>query len=245
VAFPINDLPADVLHDILRGGADKAREAEIPVVGGHSIEDREPKYGMVVTGIVGPEGALTNASARPGDRIVLTKPLGSGILATAIKRGLLEPSAIEQVVAVMTHLNAGAARAAREAGVSAATDVTGFGLLGHLKEMAAASGLAARIEASRVPVLPGVAGFAADGVVPRGTRRNEGAVASLVTFAGHLDQATRTVLADAQTSGGLLLAVSEERHAVLIDALRRNGTLEQATIGEFVTGTPGTLDVRG
>jgi selenide,water dikinase len=243
VGFPTNDLPYEVLSEILRGGADKTTEAGIPIVGGHSIDDREPKYGLVVTGLLGSEGALANSTARAGDRIVLTKPLGSGILSTAIKRGLLDEEATQRVVGVMIHLNAGAARAARAGGVTAATDVTGFGLLGHLREMTAGAALAARISASAVPVLPGVAELAAQGVVPGGTERNMKAIEPFVEFDSAIPAAVRIVLADAQTSGGLLLAVPPERLPGLLSALRENLTPAAAVIGEFLEGPPGTIQV--
>jgi len=243
VGFPTKDLPHEVLFQILKGGSDKASEAGIPIVGGHSIDDREPKYGLVVTGILGAAGALANSAACPGDRIVLTKPIGSGILSTAIKRGLLDEAEIERVTAVMTHLNRGASEAALEAGVRAATDVTGFGLLGHLREMVAGSGVSARIKASAVPILPRVLDLAAEGVVPGGSDRNFSAVQAFVDWDPALDLALRKVLADAQTSGGLLLAVPADRLQTLLQALRENKTLAAQVIGEFEAGEAGRIQV--
>lgn len=243
VGFPTRDLPYEVLSEILRGGADKTAEAGIPIVGGHSIDDQEPKYGLVVTGIVEGGGALTNSGASPGDAIVLTKPLGSGILSTAIKRCLLDDEAVARLVALMTHLNRGAALAARAAGVSAATDVTGFGLLGHLHEMAAGSGLGAVVHASRVPILPGVMEFAAAGVVPGGSERNRAASEPFVSWAAGIDAPLRTALVDAQTSGGLLLAVTPDRLERLVSALAEQGTPARAVIGAFEAGEAGTIRV--
>lgn len=244
VAFPTRDLPLAVLEEILRGGGEKAAEAGIPIVGGHSIDDREPKYGLVVTGVLGPEGPLTNNAAVAGERIVLTKPLGSGILTTALKRDRLDAAGIERVVRIMTHLNHGAAQAAREAGVRAATDVTGYGLLGHLREMAVASGLSARIHASAVPLLPGVLELAAEGVFPGGSQRNLDTAAAHVRYAAGVSTPQRMALADAQTSGGLLLGVAPENLDRLLGALEANHTPARAVIGEFITGDPGTIDIR-
>ncbi len=243
VGFPTGDLSLDILGDILRGGADKAAEAGIAIVGGHSIDDREPKYGLVVTGILGPEGALANSGAVAGDVLVLTKPLGSGIMATALKRDRLDPSGVERMVAVMTHLNRGAAEAARAASIHAATDVTGFGLLGHLREMLLGSGLAARIDSAAVPVMEGVLDLAGEGIIPGGSRRNREAVAPSVHFAGGVSEPLRVVLADAQTSGGLLLSVPPSRLSVLLAELEKRGTPARAVIGEIVTGPPGQVEV--
>lgn len=243
VAFPTRDLPLAVLEEILVGGAEKAAEAGIPIVGGHSIDDREPKYGLAVTGILESGSPLTNAAARAGERIVLTKPLGSGILTTAIKGDRLDAAGIDRVVEVMTHLNAGAALAAREAAVRAATDVTGYGLLGHLREMAQASGLSARIRASEVPVLPGALELAGEGVYPGGSRRNLEAAVPRVRFDPAVPETRRMVLADAQTSGGLLLSVPPGNLDRLLRALEARGTLARAVIGEFVAGPAGTIEV--
>lgn len=241
VAFPSTTLSMEILGEILRGGADKAAEASIPIVGGHSIDDPEPKYGLVVTGIIEEGEALTNASARPGDRIVLTKPLGTGILNTAIKRDRIDAAGIAGVVRVMTHLNRGAGAAARRSGVSAATDVTGFGLLGHLKEMAIGAGLAAHISAAAVPVQPGVHDLVEAGVYPGGSARNLAGVAPHVDFDPAVDEVTRKILADAQTSGGLLLSVAPDRLQLLLDALEQEGTLARAVIGEFRSAPAGRI----
>ena len=234
VAFPASTLPMDVLAEILRGGADKAHEAGVRIVGGHSIDDKEPKYGMAVTGLVHPDQVLRNSTARPGDRLVLTKPLGMGIVSTAIKQDRGSPELIARAIAVMTTLNEKAAHAAQSVGVHACTDVTGFGLLGHLHEMTSGSHAGARIAASRVPFLEGVAALVAQGVVPGGTRRNLSFAEEFVSFDPRLSETQRLMLADAQTSGGLLLAVSADRAPELLAALSQSQTPAAAEIGEIV-----------
>jgi len=238
VGWPREKLPLDLLADMLRGGAEVVREAGAIIVGGHTIDDPEPKYGLVVVGEVDPDAMTTNAAARAGDWLVLTKPLGTGIIATALKNGAAPQEAVDAAVAVMTTLNAGAARAARASGVRAATDVTGFGLLGHLKAMLAASGAGARLWAGAVPLLPAVRELAAAGHVPGGTRRNLEAVAGITIFDEALEPLDRLVLADAQTSGGLLIAVRPGAGPGLLEGLRREGTPVAVRVG-VVTGGPG------
>jgi selenide,water dikinase len=235
VAFSIEQLGADVLAEILRGGAHLAAEAGVAIVGGHSIDDAEPKYGMAVTGVVHPDELLTNAGGRAGDMLVLTKPLGAGAVTTAHKRGL--PAPLADAVRVMTTLNRGAAHAARRADVHGLTDVTGFGLLGHLHELALASGLAAEIQATSVPVIEGVIGLLSDPAgraVAGGTRRNRAHAEQFTSFAGTVSEARRWLVSDAMTSGGLLGAVARG------DA----GSFPGAIIGRLVPGPPGTISVR-
>lgn len=236
VAFPTDALPLAVLGEILRGGADKVREAGAQILGGHSIDDREPKYGLAVTGLVHPDRVVRNSSARVGDRLVLTKPLGMGIVSTAVKRDVASDELVSAAVSVMSTLNDRAASAAAEVGVHACTDITGFGLLGHLREMAEASGVGARLSFSRVPLLDGVAELAERDVLPGGTRRNLAYVADVTAFAPEVTPVQQLVLADAQTSGGLLLAVAAERCTELLDALRRSQVPAAADIGEIVDG---------
>jgi selenide,water dikinase len=243
VAFPSDTLPMDVLADILRGGADKAQEADVRIIGGHSIDDREPKYGMAVTGIAHPDRILRNSTARPGDRLILTKPLGMGIISTAIKRDVASADLVGRAVTVMTTLNRDAAIAAMEVGVHACTDITGFGLLGHLHEMTAGSGFGARIACGRVPILGEVLELAGQGVVPGGTKRNLAFAEGFTTFADGLDAVQRLVLADAQTSGGLLLAVAPERSAALVRALQDKGVSTIAEIGEINDDPSGRIAV--
>jgi selenide, water dikinase len=234
VAFPLATLGADVLREILRGGADAAAEAGATVVGGHSIDDPEPKYGMAVTGVVAPTEVLTNASGHLGDALVLTKPLGAGAVATAIKRGMAAPELVERAVAVMTALNARAAAQAREAGAHALTDVTGFGLLGHLHELAAASGTAAEVEAGAVPAIDGALELlASDAAVAGGSRRNRADAETFTAWLDGVPEPRRRLLCDAMTSGGLLAAVPRETA----------GRIDGALIGRLVAGEPGTIVV--
>jgi selenide,water dikinase len=244
VAWPRERLPFELLGDVLRGGQDVARAAGVFVVGGHSVDDPEPKYGMAAFGEAHPARIVTNAGARPGDALVLTKPLGTGVLTTALKRDLLRDADLAPAVAVMTTLNAGAARAMLEVGVHAATDVTGFGLLGHLRNVLEASGVAAELRADAVPLLEGARAAAERGAVPGGSRRNRESVASRVTFADTVDETTRVLLTDAQTSGGLLIAVPEARVAALVAALERERTPAAAVIGRVTAGPAGAMTVR-
>jgi selenide,water dikinase len=234
--FPRDQLGSGVLERILRGGADKAAEAGIAVVGGHSIDDAEPKYGLAVTGLVHPDRIVRNVGASVGDRLFLTKPLGAGIVSTAVKRGLADEALVARAVAVMATLNRAAAEAMTSVGPSAGTDVTGFGLLGHLSEMTRGSGVAARVRAGAVPVQAGVYELAAQDVVPGGTKRNHAGLAGIVRWATEVDLASQMVLADAQTSGGLLIAVPAERAGAMRAALERAGTPAAAEIGEIVAG---------
>ena len=244
VAFPSNRLPVEVLHRILQGALDKAAEAGVSVIGGHTVDDTEPKYGMAVTGVVHPKRVLTNAAARPGDQIVLTKPIGTGIIATAVKRGLADEATAQEAIALMAALNRDAAEAMVEVGVSACTDVTGFGLLGHLREMTAGAGVDAVVYADRVPVLGAAWTFAGAGVVPGGTRDNLAFVEPHVDWDEAISEVQKLILADAQTSGGLLIAVGRERLDTLLAALAERGVVEAAHIGAFTTPGPGRIAVR-
>lgn len=243
VAFPTAALPMDVLTEILRGGIDKAQEAEVRIVGGHSIDDREPKYGLAVTGLVHPDRILRNSTARVGDHLILTKPLGMGIISTAIKRELASTDLIAGAAAVMTALNQNAALAAIEVGAHACTDVTGFGLLGHLHEMTAGSHVGAEIGFRRVPVLREVVDLAAQDVVPGGTKRNLAFAQEFTDFDAAVDPVQRLILADAQTSGGLLLAVAPERTDDFLRALRAKGVPVFAEIGVITNEPSGRIRV--
>ena len=208
VGFPTSRLPIDVLTEILRGGQDAVREAGAVLVGGHTVVDEEPKYGLAVTGRADPRRLLTNANARPGDALVLTKPLGTGMLTTAAKQGEVAPADYRALVDSMCRLNNTASHAALAVGASCATDVTGFGLLGHASHIARASSVTIRIEVARVPVLGGARAAAERGVSTGGGKRNAEYLSELVDWAA-VDDATRAVLVDPQTSGGLLVAVPE------------------------------------
>lgn len=209
-AFPTATLPISVLTDILRGGQDKVHEAGAHIIGGHTVVDDEVKYGLSVTGRIDPRTMLTNAGARPGDRLVLTKPVGNGILATAMKNGTLDPASVTEVVALMRELNALASRAALDLGVRCATDVTGFGLLGHASHIARASAVTIFVHTSAVPVLSGAREAWAAGARPGGGARNLDYVSPLVSWNSASD-VERALLTDPQTSGGLLVAVPPSR----------------------------------
>jgi selenide,water dikinase len=242
VAFPIKELPAQILSQILLGGMEKAREAGIDILGGHSIDDHEPKYGLAVIGTVHPERIVRNQGGRPGDVLVLTKAIGTGIITTAIKHEVASAQASEAAVASMLRLNRDAAAAMLAAEVHAATDVTGFGLLGHLHGLARSSGVAAEIEARLVPMLLDAEELADAGEVPGGTRSNERFLATRVRFAPALAPAQRTLLSDAQTSGGLLMAVPPRAADGLVADLRSRGEIAGA-VGRLVEGTAGLITV--
>jgi selenide,water dikinase len=242
VNFPRDALPLTYLEAILRGGAAKATEAGVPILGGHSVDDPELKYGMVVIGTVHPERVVTNAGARPGDLLVLTKPLGIGVITTAIKAQVADDAIVAAALEVMTTLNRAAAEVMVAVGVDAATDVTGFGLLGHLREVVRASQVGARIHARRVPLIPGARALAERGMVPGGSRRNRDAVADALRWDPAVDEPTQLLLCDAQTSGGLLIAVRPDHCDDLVERLRAAPTLAAAVIGE-VTDEAGTIEV--
>ena len=233
VGFP-KDQPKELLGDILRGGASKAREAGVVIAGGHTVDDEEPKYGMAVTGLVRPGDQVTNSGARPGDVLVLTKPIGTGIITTAGKDQKVERQVLEGAIEAMLQLNHAASHAMTEVGVNACVDVTGFGLVGHLLGMLAASGVHGRLDVPEVPVLGGARELVSRGVAPGGTRRNLTSAERSVRWAGSLDEPTKLLLCDAQTSGGLLVAVSLERSAKLQHALHDAGVETAAVVGEIV-----------
>lgn len=249
VGFPVKALPLEVLGEILRGGAEVARDAGISVLGGHSTDFDVPVYGMAVTGRVRLSRLRRNVGARPGDAVVLTKAVGTGILTSALRARVLregslfsalrkrpDPSEEEERAAIdsMTRLNRSAARAADAFTISASTDVTGYGLLGHLREMLGAGGVSAEVSASAVPVLSGARRLAAAGVAPDGSRRNLAAVRSLLEIAPGVSEADLLLLADAQTSGGLLFAVPESTASALVASLHASGDTVAAVVGSFL-----------
>jgi selenide, water dikinase len=242
VGWPRDRLSFEVLGEVLRGAAEVAGRAGCLILGGHSIDAVEPTFGMAAIGEVHPDRMMTNAGACAGDVLVLTKPLGTGILATALKRDALIESGMADAVRSMTTLNDGAARAALKVGVSAATDITGFGLIGHLTGMLEASKVAAEIAFDTLPILPHARNLASRGVIPGGTQRNLEA-ATNVDWAAELSPADRYLCVDAQTSGGLLLAVPAENQAALVTALQEERTPAAAVIGRVVAGKPGHLRV--
>lgn len=241
VGFPEATLEPEVLGEILRGAASKAKDAGIDIVGGHTIKTDEPIYGLAVVGTIHPQKVLTNAGAQPGDALILTKPLGLGIITTASKQGRDERGAIRDAIGVMTTLNRQAAEVVTEIGANAATDVTGFGLLGHLRNMTAASKLTARIWLESVPVLPAAWDYVRDGIAPGGTHANRRFLADWVSYEDDITKEDQLVLADAQTSGGLLVAVAAERANRMLDSLIRAGVKDSAIVGRFESGEPGRI----
>jgi len=244
VGWPVGKLPMELLGEVLRGGAESARLAGASVLGGHSIDDPEPKYGMAVTGLVHPDRILRNVGARPGDALLLTKPLGSGIATTAVKRELASAALLDRIVEVMSTLNRAAGETLAASGaVHALTDATGFGLLGHGWEMASGSGVALRIDTAAVRVIDGVPDLAARDVVPGGSKANLSWVEPHARFAPGLVATWPIVLADAQTNGGLLAAVDPARAPEVLAALHAAGVADAAVIGAVLEGPP-RLDVR-
>jgi selenide,water dikinase len=241
-AWPGSELPIEMLGEVLRGGTAVAADAGCTVVGGHTIDDPVPKYGMAVLGLAHPDRLFAIDRAAAGDRLVLTKPLGTGVIATAVKRGSPGADVVRAAVDSMTSLNRSASEAALAAGVRAATDVTGFGLLGHLHRMLRASGVSAEVYADRAPLLPGAAELAVAGFVSGGTRANMSYLADAVQVGSGVDSAVCVLLHDAQTSGGLLLAVPPAASG-LIDDLRTLGLLA-ALVGRVVEGPAGRIVVR-
>jgi selenide,water dikinase len=245
VGFPDADLEASVLAEILRGGADKAKEAGIDLVGGHTIKTDEPIYGLAVTGVVHPDRVVTNAAGMPGDVLVLTKPLGIGIITTAAKQDKDAAGAIDEAIALMATLNRGACAAMLEVSddVHAATDVTGFGLLGHLRNVCVASGVAAHVWLDAVPVLSAAWTYVKEGIVPGGTHANHRFLKEHARFDEDAEKHEELVLCDAQTSGGLLIAVAERSADRLVSALKKHGTPCAAIVGRLEDGAPGMMRI--
>ena len=243
VGFPIKELPREILTEILQGGIDKAQEAGITIAGGHSIDDKEPKYGLVVTGEVREEDLLSNGGAQPGDILVLTKPLGTGIIATAIKQGAADKSTIATATKVMSQLNRAAIDCTKNINVNAGTDITGFGLLGHLGEMLRASQVSAQINFSSLPTLPQVDQLMEKNIIPGGTHRNLSYASKFTAFSNKLSVNQKILTADAQTSGGLLLSIPP---ADVNQFLHEFGDLtgqKASPIGEVIPGQKKMLQV--
>jgi selenide,water dikinase len=233
VAFPDQTLPIGILGDILRGGAERVSAAGAVVAGGHSVRDSEIKYGLSVTGIVDPNRMVTNAGAQPGDRLVLTKPIGSGVLTSAAKVGRIAEADLAEAVEVMVDLNAGACEAMLEAGATAATDITGFGLIGHAHELASASGVTVELNAADVPLMERTLDLARAGVLTRTHKATLAHIGDRFRADG-VDETLVAVLADAQTSGGLLIAVPEDRVSRLVTGLRHRRTRAAAVVGRVM-----------
>lgn len=245
VGFPSKTLSMDVLAEILKGGAAKAVEAGINIIGGHTIDDPEPKYGMAVTAVIHPSQVITNAGAKEGDMLVLTKPLGLGIITTAMKRGLVSQEVITEAIQVMSTLNKYAAEVMIKVGVNACTDITGFGFLGHLHEMAKASGMGAKITLTDVPVLQEAWDLInyESGVVPGGTLKNLEFLKENLVIRPDVSETELLILADAQTSGGLLMSVAEEKLPILLQGLKEAGVQTSAIVGKMVQDDLSRLEI--
>jgi selenide,water dikinase len=239
VGFPTS-LDKAILGEVLRGGYTKANEAGCLIVGGHTVDDPEPKYGLSVVGIVEPGKQVTNAGAKPGDALVLTKPLGTGIITTAGKQGRVSPEVLQGAVTAMATLNRAAAEAMVKVGAHAATDITGFGLMGHLKSMVKGSRVGARVQLGRVPVLPGTWELLDQGIAPGGTHRNLHSVADAVQWHPDLTEREQLLLCDAQTSGGLLISVASDQKEALLSELQASG-VSSAVVGEITEGPEGQI----
>jgi selenide,water dikinase len=242
VAFPVEELGTEILARILEGGAAVAAEAGVVILGGHTVKDAEPKYGLAVTGTIRPEAVVRNGGARPGDLLLLSKPVGTGILTTALKRDLIDDAALEPAIRQMVRLNDRASRAMLAHGAHAATDITGYGVVGHGGEMARASGVALVFDARRIPLFEGVLDLIARGAVPGGTHDNLADHAGFTQYADGVDDAHRIALSDAQTSGGLLIAIAPEGAQRVLDELADLGTV--AVVGHVVDGPAGAVLVR-
>ncbi len=243
ICFPSSCQPLEIMERILLGGFDKIQEAGATLIGGHSVEDPEPKYGLAVTGVVDPHQMITTAGARPGDRLVLTKPLGTGIITTALKGEIFTEREVQEAIRGMAALNAAASRAAVEQGASACTDITGFGLLGHLHELLLSSGIGARLESAAIPFYPGAREAADQGLIPGGAYRNLEYYQNYVQWLGDaaLRDDTLILLADPQTSGGLLITVPPARLEAMLASLAQSGvtgwtigTIEEAPAGTMI-----------
>jgi selenide,water dikinase len=245
VAFPVNEMDLSVLREIIQGGIDKLVEAGVVLMGGHSIEDRELKYGLSVTGVIHPSRVLTKKSLRAGDHLVLTKPLGTGIVNTAIKAKMVSPELEDRVVRLMAALNRDAAAVMSKFDVGACTDITGFGLIGHLAEMVCGSSMSARLAARHVPVLPKALEFASMGLIPAGAYRNKEFREAMTRFSKTVPRAVKNVLVDPQTSGGLLICVEASEAADLVSSLKDAGIEDAADIGEIVSNSEEIIMVEG
>jgi len=234
VAFPLQQMDISVLRQIIQGGIDKMKEAGVVLLGGHSVEDRELKYGLSVTGFIHPDKVLSNRGLGPGDQLILTKPLGTGIINTAIKGGMADSGIIDHVTRLMATLNNRAAEIAQGFPVHACTDITGFGLIGHLAEMVTGSDVAIRVFSEKLPLIPKALEYAGMGMVPGGTYKNREFREAMVDMAHGIDPLLRDIMYDPQTSGGLLICVAGDRAADLLSALHKKGVKHAAIIGDVL-----------
>jgi len=243
VCFPIDSMDISVLKDILRGGIDKMAEAGVVLLGGHSVDDTELKYGLSVTGTVHPEKLVSNSGARTGDRLILTKPLGTGIINTAVKAGVADEKTVARVTESMAMLNAKASELMQETGVHACTDITGFGLIGHSLQLARNSKIGININTAALPVFPRATEFANRGLCPGGLSKNRDFYSPSLTINGDVSASTMDILFDPQTSGGLLIALAPEKAEPLQEKLRQAGVEEAVIIGEITSGPEGVVTV--
>jgi selenide,water dikinase len=243
VAFPIKTLPSSVLKEILLGGLSKMKEADVALVGGHSVEDPEIKYGLAVTGVVHPQKILTNAGARPGDQLVLTKPLGTGIIATALKGGMASDEAVTKMVESMVTLNRKASEWMKKFGTHACTDITGFSFIGHSLEMATASHVGMVIQSKAIPIFPEAMEYAKLGLVPGGAHSNRQFFSCKVEADTNFSPLLMDILYDPQTSGGLLISLPSDEAEKLVIALKKEGNLYSSIVGEVVREHPGKIQL--
>ena len=241
VAFPSAQMDIKILRAVLEGGLDIMKEAGVALIGGHSIQDKELKYGLSVTGFVHPRHIIQNTGLKPGDQLILTKPIGTGIINTAIKRGAASPEVIDVVTRLMTTLNRDAASVMTAHPVSACTDITGFGLLGHIAEMLSNTSIGIRLESKAIPIIPETIEFARNGFIPGGAFKNKAFRSSLLSPAPHVDRVLIDILFDPQTSGGLLMGVGKDNAGDLLENLKTAGVTEAAIIGEVVSKPAGKI----
>jgi selenide,water dikinase len=241
VGFPLKLMDISILRQIIQGGLDKMKEADVVLIGGHSVEDSELKYGLSVTGFVHPDRILTKRNLSAGNYLVLTKPLGTGVINTAIKGGVASREVIEKVTQLMAALNRDAAELMVRYQVNACTDITGFGLLGHLAEMVVDSGLGISLNAESIPILPEAADYAAMGMLPGGANKNKTFRESMVEFSSSVNPLIQDLLFDPQTSGGLLICIDREDTNKLVDELHQKGIDGSAVIGEVISAPPGKI----
>jgi selenide,water dikinase len=244
VGFPLKQMDISILQQVIQGGLNKLKEADVALVGGHSVEDRELKYGMSVTGFIHPDRILTKKNIQAGDCLVLTKPLGTGVINTAIKGGVAPPDVTERVTQQMAALNRDAAEVMNQFSVHACTDITGFGLLGHLAEMVVGSGCSLRLSADTIPILPGAIEYAAMGLLPAGAFKNREFRESMVEFSSSVNQLLRDLLFDPQTSGGLLICLDRADAKQLIGELHDKDIDEAAIIGDVLPAAPEKIRVQ-
>jgi len=244
LCFPLKTLGTDVLEDILKGGINKIHEAGVVLIGGHSVDDSELKYGLSVTGTIHPDKIVSSSGAEPGDTLILTKPIGTGIINTAIKAGMVSDDLIERISKSMASLNRKASELMLENGVHACTDITGFGLLGHASQLAERSKVSLEFDLAAIPHFPEVVSFARQGLCPGGLYRNKDYFLNKISFESNIPEHVQDMLFDAQTSGGLLICLEPSQAEALLSQLHGAGITEAEVIGKVTTGAPGTIKVK-